>query len=173
MGDVAGTALSKGISEEEKLVAELELLGIRYLSRQTVYQAAEVRSAMILLSDLVRQPSARVRLAVIATLLSHPEFADSVPAALDHLTPPKQLVLKLLYAAACLSQRQYAEQLRPFAAGGWRWLPELFTAELGLAAGGTSAERLTVLGDAHRRLTGIAANWTGTYRNTAEQLLRR
>jgi len=161
------------IAEEEKLVAALDLVGVRYLSRQTLYQATGVRPPASLLADLIRQPSARVRLAVIAVLLSHPEYAESIPAALMRLSPPEQLTLKLLYMAACLTQRENADRLRRFVADGWRWLPELFSAELGLPAEGTPHERLAILGEAHWRLTGTAVNWAGTYRNVAERLLRR
>ena len=62
--------LPRSHREEERVVAELELLGIRYLSRYTSDRAERVRSPDILLADLVQQPSARVRAAVIAVLWS-------------------------------------------------------------------------------------------------------
>ena len=43
------------VNEEEKLVAELELLGIRYLSRQTLYHARSARPPENMLADLVQQ----------------------------------------------------------------------------------------------------------------------
>ena len=109
------------LTEEEKLVAELELVGVRYLSRQTLYQATGVRPPASLLADLIRQPSARVRLAVIAVLLSHPEYAESIPSALARLSPMEQLALKLFYTAACLTQRRYADRLQHFMADCWQW----------------------------------------------------
>ena len=173
MHEAASTTLLDKVTEEEKLVAELELAGVRYLSRQTAYQATGIRPPASLMADLIRQPSARVRLAVIAVLLSHPEYAESIPAALMRLSSPEQMTLRLLYTAACLTQREYADRLRRFVADGGRWLPELFSGELGLPAEGTPRERLAILGEAHRRLTGTAVNWAGTYRNVAERLLRR
>lgn len=161
------------LTEEERLVAELELVGVRYLSRQTPYQANRVRSPARLLADLVQQSSARVRQAVIAVLLSHPEYAETVPTALAQLNPADQQTLKLLYTAACLAQREYADRLRHFVADSWRWLPELFSAELELPLEGTPRERLATLGETHRRLTGSAVNWAGTYTNVVERLLRR
>ncbi len=83
------------------------------------------------------------------------------------------MTLRLLYTAACLIQREYADRLRRFVADGWRWLPELFSAELGLSPEWIPRERLATLGEAHQRLTGTAVNWAGTYRNVAERLLRR
>ena len=43
-------------TQEEQLVAEIEKMGIRYLSRQTGYQAKRVRTPQRLLADLLRQP---------------------------------------------------------------------------------------------------------------------
>ena len=64
---------------EESLIAELELLGIRYISRHSSYQAKQVRSTQRLLIDLLHQPSSRVRAALIAVLLAHPSYGNEVP----------------------------------------------------------------------------------------------
>lgn len=173
MPEAVSTVLLESVTEEEKLVAELELVGVRYLSRQTTYQAPGIRPPATLLADLIRQPSARVRLAVIAVLLSHPEYAESVLAALGRLSPSEQLTLKLLYTATCLTQRQFADRLQRFMADRWQWLPDLLSAELGLPSEGTPHERLAALGHAHTRLTNTAVNWAGTYENVAQRLLRR
>ena len=135
-------------TEEEKLVAELDLLGIRYLSRQTPYRPDRIRSPEALLADLVRQPSARVRAVVIAVLLSHPQYAAAVPAALMRLTLPS------FYLAAVFLQQEHANRLRPFLASRWRWLPDLpeASAALNLPPKGTPRERLVALGREHRRL---------------------
>ena len=157
---------------EEKLVAELALLGIRYLSRQTPYQANKVRPPETLMADLVRQSSARVRAAVIAVLLAHPEYAAAVPAALERLPPRERLTLRWFYMAAVLLQQEHAARLRPFLTQ-WRWLPDLFSAELGLPAEGTPHERLALLGSKQRRRTRAAVNWAGTYERVAHKLIRR
>lgn len=173
MRDATSTGHPDSVTEEEKLVAELELAGVRYLSRQTAYQATGIRSPTSLLADLVRQPSARVRLAAIAVLLSRPEYAESILAALARLSPSEQLALKLFYTAACLTQRQNADRLQRFMADRWQWLPDLFSAELGLPAAGTPGARLAALSRVHARLTNTAVNWAGTYDNVAQRLLRR
>ena len=159
-------------TEEEKLVAELGLLGIRYLSRQSPYQASHVRPPEILLADLVRQPSARVRAAVIAVLLSHPEYAEAMPAALKRLRPSERLTLESFYTAAVLLQQEYAHRLQSFLATRWEWLPALFSAELGLPDKGTPRERLILLGHRHRHRTKAAVNWVGTYEQVVHKLLR-
>ncbi len=163
----------KTVTEEERLVAELELFGIRYLSRQTDYRAEQVRPPAALLADLIRQPSARVRASAIAVLLSRPECGESINVALERLRPQDQVTLRLFYTAAVFLQQEYALQLQPFLAGRWHWLPDLFSAELGLPAGGTPGEKLAALSREHRRLTQATVNWLGTYEDMAHRLLRR
>jgi hypothetical protein len=87
-------------TQEEQLVAEIEKMGIRYLSRQTGYQAKRVRTPQRLLADLLRQPSSRVRTAVIAVLLAYPEYAQVVPQILKRLSLSDQIMFKLFYTAA-------------------------------------------------------------------------
>jgi len=160
-------------TEEEKLVAELDLLGIRYLSRQSSYRAKRIRGPELLLTDLIRQPSARVRTAVISVLLAHPQYAQAIPAALKRLRPADRLTLQLLYTAAVLLQQEYADQLLPFVTARQQRLPDLFSAEFGLPLEGPPRERLDLLGRVHRQRTGAAVNWPGTYDNAARHLLRR
>ena len=156
--------------EEERVVAELELLGVRYLSRRTADRAERARPPDVLLADLVRQPSARVRASVIAVLLAHPEYAEAVPAALGRLRPAEQQTLRLFYTAAVLLQQEYAERLRLSVAG--RWLPDRFAADLGLPDAASPRERLAALGQRHRQQTGAVVNWVGTYENVVRCLLR-
>ncbi len=156
--------------EEERLVAELELLGIRYLSRHTSDRAERVRPPDILLADLVRQPSARVRATVIAVLLAHPEYAEAMSAALKRLRPAERRTLRLFYTAAVLLQQEYAGRLRPFVAG--QWLPDRSTVDLGLPDTTSPHERLVALGRQHRQQTQAHINWIGTYESVVRCLLR-
>lgn len=166
------TPTAQALTDEEILVAELECIGIRYLSRQTDYRAEHVRPPADLLADLIRQPSARVRESVIAVLLAHPEYADATPDALARLAPAEKLGLRLFYTAAVLLQQQYARGLSPLLAGRWQWLPDLFSAELGVSPRGEPCERLARLGQEHQRRTKVVANWAGTYENVARKLMR-
>jgi len=158
--------------DEEQVVAELELLGIRYLSRQTAEAATQVRPPERLLADMVRQPSARVRAAVIALLLAHPDFAEAAPAALRRIGPAEQITLRMFYTAAVLLQQTYGQRLLSALGSRWRALPDLYSGELGVPSSGTLSQRLTLLGQQHRRKTRIAVNWAGTYENVAQRLLR-
>jgi hypothetical protein len=160
---------------EEELVAELELLGVRYLSRQSSYRASGVRPPEALLADLVRQPSARVRAAVIAVLLAHPGYAAAMPEALEQLRPEERLTLQSFYAAAVLLQQEHADRLRAFQGARWRPLPDLREAapQINLPDNGTPSERLAWLGREHQRWSGMMVNWTGSYEQVARRLLRR
>jgi hypothetical protein len=161
------------LAAEDRIVAELERLGIRYLSRENGEAAAQPWPPATLLADLMRQPSARVREAVIAVLLLHPTYAQAIPAAVAQLPEPEQMALRFYFTAAVLLQRQYADVLRPRLAKPWHWLPDLFSHELGVPGRGAPRERLERLGAAHRARTGRAVNWTGTYENVARKLIRR
>lgn len=159
--------------EEDRIVAELELLGVSYLSRLTSSHSRSIRPPDSLLADLVRQPSARVREAVIAVLLSHPEFAAAVPAALVKLPPSEQLTLRVFYMAAVLLQQEHADRLRALLTTQWQPLPDLYTDELELSNQGSLRDRLARLGQTHRQLSGTAINWVGTYENVARLFLHR
>jgi len=161
------------LASEDRIVAELERLNIRYLSRQGGDTGSQMRPPAQLLADLMRQPSARVREAVIAVLLAHPAFAQAIPAALTQLSPSEQSALRFFYCAAMLLQRQYVDALRPHLAERWEWLPDLFSQELGLGTQGTPQERLRRLGAVHRIQSRATVNWTGTYDNVARKLVRR
>lgn len=173
MGD--GEVDLERLTEEDKLVAELDSLGIRYLSRHTSYKPTSVRPPETLLADLVQQPSARVRSATIAVLLSHPEYAGAVPAALERLTPEEQLNLWSFYLAAVFLQEEHADRLRTLQSAQWLRLPALpqIMGELNVPATGAPRDKLAALGREHRRRAGSAVNWAGTYEQVAHQLLRQ
>jgi hypothetical protein len=165
------------VSSEEALVAELELLGVRYLSRQTRYRATHLRPPDRLLAELVQQPNARVREALIAVLLSCPRYAEFVPTAVDELgatNPSAATLLRLLYTAAVYLQPVYRQKREPSVVGGWYPLPDLYPTGFGLPSGDHPlAQKLYLLGQAHRKIAGVSLNWSGTYENVAKKLARR
>jgi hypothetical protein len=131
-----------------------------------------VRAPHELLSDLIRQPSARARGAVIAVLLLHPDLAAAVPAAMSRLSQAEQTTLRILYTASVILQAKYANRL-PIIAPSTRPLPDLFSLGLGLLHSGSPDKQLAALGHIHRRLSGSAVNWAGTYDNVAQHLLHQ
>lgn len=168
----ATAASTARVPSEDLLVAELARLGVRYLSRGQGSAEAPPRPAPELLADLARQPSSRVRLALIALLVSRPDYASASHAALRALSPPEARLFKLLYTAAVFLQREYAAALQQHLAEAWRWLPDLFSAELGVPQV-LPGEALRALARIHAQTTGSNLNWYGTYHHTLQQLLHR
>lgn len=105
------------LTSEEKLIAELELLGVHYLSRKTSFTAKRVRPYPVLFSDLMLHPSSRVRNALIAVLLAHPEIAEDIPSIINKLNPNNRFLLKILYTAAVALQKEYARSLKKIYGG--------------------------------------------------------
>ena len=163
---------SKGYAQEERVVAELARLGVGYLSHQGTSEPQKTSSPDILIAELIRQPTSRVRIAVISLFLAHPEYALNVPAALKSLPGRHAQILKIFYSAAFLLQKQYARSLRPFLGGRWKWLPDLFSKEFGLAAV-PPKEQLKKLAQSHTELMKAELNWAGTYNSAALHLVRR
>lgn len=163
--------LQSSLNGEEQLVAELAQLGVGYLSRQTE-DLAPVRAPQIILAELVRQRSSRVRIALISLLLAKPEYAMLIPAVLKRLNPKEAQILKILYTAAVYLQQLNAEFLKDFQKSSWRELSDLFSMELGVT-GSSPEARLQVLAELQAQWTGAHLNWFGTFENAARNLMRR
>lgn len=166
------TAAQAPLQTEEQLVAELKQLGVRYLSPQSDAGVVQGRAPQELLADLVRQPSSRVRVALIALLLARPDYAAHAPAALKNLTHEQAQTFKFFYTAAMCLQQQYAGALRAFLGIRWLELPDLFSDEMEIT-GNSPTARLRALARLHAQRTGMHLNWAGTYENAARHLLRR
>lgn len=156
----------------DRLVTELNRLGVHFVTGGELEQSAPSLSPAELLAGLASQSEARLRLALIPLLLVHPELATAVFGALAQLTQQQQLTLKLLYTAAVILQQCHAEQLQAFL-GRYDALPNQFATDLGIPMVGDCLDRLKQLGERHRALSGLAINWVGTYRHAADRLLRQ
>ncbi|MCI0520528.1 MAG: hypothetical protein L0Z70_09770 [Chloroflexi bacterium] len=159
-------------SAEEQLVHELAQLGVAYLSRQSEERPAAQRRPEALLAGLVGQRSSRVRAALIALLLAHPEYARFARGALNLLDLRQAGSFRLFYTAAVILQQMYAETIQARLGRGWRVLPDLFSAELGVS-GRAPAERLQSLGRIHAQASGEILNWAGTYDHAAQHLFHQ
>lgn len=157
---------------EDLLVAELARLGVGYLSMQSEVQASQPFLPNKLLAELIRQPSSRVRAALISLLLAHPEYARYVPKALKELSHEQALTMKLFYSAAAALQRKYTREMEKYFAHPIQPLPNLFVEELHLQDASVD-DQLKTLARIHRQKTGMTLNWIGTYENAARHLLRR
>jgi len=155
----------------DELVSALNTLGVHFLAGGETGGASLLSPAQLLVA-LAGQTDARLRLAIVPLLLCRPDLARAVPEATMQLTEPALTTLKLFYTAAVLLQQEYAAKLRDLL-GRWEPLPDLFSKELKVPSAGSPEARLKRLGERHRTLSGLAANWIGTYRHGAERLIRR
>ena len=155
----------------EQLVTQLNNLGVHFVTGGDSAPVAPLPPADLMV-ELVSQPEARLRLALIPLLLAHPDYGAAAPDCADRLEPTSRTTFKLFYTAAVLLQQMYAEQLHALF-GLQPALPDLFSADLNVSAGQDPLRRLYHLSLRHRVLTDLAANWQGTYIYAAERFLAR
>jgi hypothetical protein len=154
------------------LVAELQARGLPYLVGPQPAPATPRLDNHQLLAQLAIQQDARLRSALIPLFLQQPYLTNALSAALAMLSDEQKKTLKVYYTAAVLLQADYRDQLMASIAG-WHPLPDHFSVELGIDEQETTDTRLQQLGVFHTRLTGLQANWPGTYHHAAERLVRR
>ncbi len=160
------------IDTEEQIVGELARLGVTYLSRKTKREVPWAYKPDELLRQVVRQPSSRVRVALISLLLARPEYSRYAITALNGLNPEESLRFRAFYTAAVILQQKYARELRAKHRGQWLKLPDLFSNSLGLSDD-PSQNQLLELAHIHARISGDDINWSGTYENALHLLLKR
>jgi hypothetical protein len=160
------------VVSERELLAELAARNLHMVIGGQSHAAAGRLPTDILLAGLVQHEEARLHLALIALFLYQPETATAVPAALRQLNQEQQVGLKLFYTAAVLLQQIHGDQLRQYLPNN-RPLPDLFAASLGLDETAVPQTQLHQLSKRHRELSGIQANWLGSYQYAAERLLTR
>jgi len=156
----------------DELVSALNSLGVRFLAGGESVEPSPALLPARLLAALAEQTDARLRLAIVALLLCRPDLARAVPEAVAYLAEPALTTLKLFYTAAVLLQQEYAARLQDLLGRG-EPLPDLFSRELQVSSAGSPEAGLRQLGERHRALSGLAANWVGTYRYAAERLIKR
>ena len=88
----------------ETLVAALRDNGVSYLVPGDADTDEVLKSPVRLLSALLRQPDARLKLAIVPLFLRRPSLAESVPTLAARLVAPQSLELQTLYMAAVYLQ---------------------------------------------------------------------
>ena len=113
----------------EPLVAALRVRGVRFLAPSDAQPGAHPINDRDLLACLAGHDHPRLRLALAALFLLHPELASQLEG-LD-LAPAAQTELRTQYTAAACLQRMWSIRLS-FYLGDSPLLPDLYSAELGL-----------------------------------------
>jgi hypothetical protein len=157
---------------DDQLIAELNRLEVHFLNQGEIARLQLPLTAAELLAGLACSANARVRLAIIPLLLHHPSVAYDVMQAVEALEGSDKNTLMLFYMAALFLQAKYRKQLDALI-GTSEPLPDLFAASLQLIFTSDLDMALQMLGERHRSLTGLKANWVGTYEHTAERMIKR
>lgn len=125
-----------------------------------------------LMAGLASNADARIRLALIAVLLQHPNFSVDAHEAIKLLNDQSRLIFQLYFTAAHFLQFIYREKLQqtlePF-----QGLPDLFSRDLGIKKIGSPEESLKELASRHKEISGLPLNWYGTYHYAAKRVLTR
>ena len=160
---------TNGMNIDPANSAELSRRGLHFFVDNHVEQEPQPLSSEELIAGLAQHEDARLHLALIALFLYEPEVETAVFNALSLLDEQYQIQLKLFYTAATLLQPLYHDRLHPFISE-WHLLPSHFSETLSLNTAAPSQTQLKQLGRHHRQLTGVTANWSGSYQYVAERL---
>lgn len=153
------------------LAQALAALDVPFIAGAPRQQVARPPQPAVLLASLAASDEARLRLALIPLLLRRPEFARHARAALRLMPPEAVMCFKFYYTTAVRLQEKHRCRLETVL-GQVALLPDLFSAELGLAEQTDSDEALRALAMRQRDLTGRTINWLGTYEHGANCLLQ-
>jgi hypothetical protein len=158
--------------EPDQLIKQLNRIGVHFLMGEGNPELGEVLSPAGLLAELTQQPDARLRLALIAVLLQHPEYSGDAGQVLGILDEPQRLIFMLYYSAAQILQNLYAQQLQAVM-GKFIRLPDCYSETLKIAVNVPAKEQLRQLARRHQEITGLHLNWHGTYVHAANRVIRR
>jgi hypothetical protein len=120
-----GHSSQDNIQDEETLVGQLSIRGVRHLRVRTEHSVEATLSDETLIAALASHPEPRLREALIALFLLHPEYAPIVGRLSTSRTPPADLVLRHLYTASVYLQRLWRGTLGLYM-GHFQLLPDYF-----------------------------------------------
>jgi hypothetical protein len=115
--------------EYELLVAALRIRGVRFLAPSDSRPGLEPMHDLELIACLANHDQPRLRLALAALFILHPELAGQLEAL--KLSSTAQTELHTQYTASACLQRMWSVRLS-FYLGEFPLLPDLYSAALGL-----------------------------------------
>jgi len=156
----------------EQLVSALADEGIRFLAGGDDNNRGARLAAKDLIRALAADPDPRLRLALTALFLSHPEYHVFVPGLASQLDGSAKIELQARYQAAVYLQRIWKTRLGYYL-GDYQMLPDYFSRELGLPP---PEERfgktgLIALAEWHRDRSEFPFNRLASYQKSLELLI--
>jgi hypothetical protein len=147
----------------DQLANALHVLNVRFIFGGSSNDASLHKQPTRLIAALAESDEARLRLALIALFLQHPELAPHAREAADQLQPPARLTLQCYYTAAVfLAQIHHLSST----------LPDYFSQDLELKITQDPQLNLRALANQQRKLSGESVNWLGTYQHAAQIWMR-
>lgn len=154
------------------LAAELERLGLRFVSSSPEDALPFALSTEDLIAALARSKEARLRMALIPLFIAHPEYSRFVSQVSQELVEQAQITLVCYYTAAVLLQRKYAQRLLQLGLKASE-LPDIFGHSLALPLNSSADDLLLHLAEHQIQMSGRPINWYGTYEHAMERFIRR
>lgn len=158
--------------DANNLLLNMNRIGVHFLVGDDNPGLAAPITPAQLLGGLAAQSDARLRLAMIAVLLQHPEYSKYAPDAVALLDDTQRITFKLYYTAAHYLQLVYKNQLQDVL-GQFLWLPDIFSEEFNIMEDGAAKVQLKQLAKRHQEITGLSLNWYGTYNHAAMRVITR
>jgi len=156
----------------DQLVSALADYGVRFLAGGDENVPRALIAAEDLIRAIVADPDPRLRLALTALFLSHPEYHAYVPGLASQLDGSAKIELQARYQAAVYLQRIWKTRLGYYL-GDYNMLPDYFSRELRLPP---PEERfgktgLIALAEWHRDRSEFPFNRLASYQKSLELLI--
>jgi hypothetical protein len=160
------------MTEPTQLIDNMNRIGVHFLVDESYSESTNPLSPAELMAGLVVQSDARLRLALVAVLLQHSDYAKDAHQALALMDKPHKLIFKLYYTAAYYLQNVYANQLQDVL-NPYDGLPDYYSEELKIEKNNSATDQLKQLAERHKEITGLPLNWYGTYNSAAQRVITR
>lgn len=152
-------------NDRNQIVENLRVLGICYLASGEIKQEARVSLApQVLIKRIAENSDPRLRLALIALFIRHPQHSKIVSDLGGQLNEPARTELKTFYMAAVYLQRFWMPRLKLYIKD-FRLLPDLYSKELFLPQPEDRHGKigLYALADWHANRSPYHFNWRASY----------
>jgi hypothetical protein len=163
--------MAGAVEDRDSLIAALRSMGVDYLTGGADGPAAAL-SEKALISRLASHPEARLRQALIALFLLHPELSRFVADLSARLPKDAGRELRAHYMAAVYLQQMWSIRLRRYI-GDPRELEDYFSQSLNLPKprDGHGRFGLHALAEWHKAASPVRANHLAEYEGTAKRLM--
>ncbi len=161
------------ISERDRLAAALGEYGVRFLVGSDGIPSALAHLTPIdLIASIASNQDPRLRMALTALFLLHPDWSSHVPGIAERLNGGALIELKARYMAAVYLQRRWKTRLGYYIENPGE-LPDYFSAELGLPPANERFGKpgLYALAEWHAKRSDYPYNRLASYEKALELLI--